>query len=84
MHCFRELLKMEVINLFDGRRIGYVSDIAADFHTGKIDGIIIYGAGRFLKKYNHKKDISVPFNKIVSIGEDLIIVDMEAHDILLN
>ncbi|MBQ8164920.1 MAG: YlmC/YmxH family sporulation protein [Clostridia bacterium] len=79
MHRLNDIIKMEVINLFDGRRVGYVSDVAADFHTGKIDSVIIYGEGKFFRKYNHNADIVIPFNKIVSVGEDLIIVDIDEN-----
>jgi len=82
MHCFNDILKMEVINLFDGRRVGYVSDVAADFHTGKLEGIIIYGPGSLFKKYDHKKDTLIPYNKIVSVGDDLIIVDLDDESVL--
>ena len=77
MHRMNDLMKMEVINLYDGRRVGYVSDVAADFHTGKIDSIIIYGTGKFLRRYNHKADLIIPYNRIISVGEDLVIVDLD-------
>lgn len=31
----------EVINLLDGKRLGYVQDVEADFNTGKITAIIV-------------------------------------------
>lgn len=77
MRRLNDILKMEVINLFDGRRVGFVSDVAADFHTGKIDSIVIYGSARFFSFRNRKKDIVIPFAKVVSVGDDLIIVDMD-------
>ncbi|MBE7065206.1 MAG: YlmC/YmxH family sporulation protein [Ruminococcaceae bacterium] len=77
MRRLNDILRMEVINLFDGRRVGFVSDVAADFHTGKIDSLVIYGAARFFGFRNKKKDIVIPYAKVVSVGEDLIIVDMD-------
>ena len=84
MKRFEDILKMEVINLFDGRRIGFVSDVAADFYTGKIESIIIYGKGGWFGKRNPQKSIVIPFSKIVSVGEDLIIVDFETDSLRLN
>lgn len=84
MNQFNDILKMEVINLFDGRRIGYISDIAADFYTGKIESIIIYGKSGWFGRRNSKNDIVIPFKKIVSIGEDLVIVDYDENQLKLN
>lgn len=84
MNQFNDILKMEVINLFDGRRIGFISDIAADFYTGKIEAIIIYGKCSWFGKHNSKNDIVIPFKKIVSIGKDLIIVDYDENQLKLN
>ena len=84
MKRFNDILKMEVINLFDGRRIGFISDVAADFYTGKIESIIIFGRGGWFGKRNLKKDIVIPFDKVVSVGEDLIIVDYDEDALKLN
>ena len=84
MKRFNDILKMEVINLFDGRRIGFISDVAADFYTGKIESIIIFGRGGWFGKRNFKKDIVIPFAKVVSVGEDLIIVDYDEDTLKLN
>ena len=64
----------EVINLTDGKRLGYVQDVEADFTTGKITAIIVPGNNKFFS-INNKNDFVIPWNNIVKIGDDIILVE---------
>ena len=64
----------EVINLNDGRRLGYVQDVEADFSTGKITAIIVPGNNK-LFAMNNKNDFVIPWEKIIKIGDDIILVE---------
>ena len=66
----------EVINLNDGKRIGYVQDVEADFESGEITAIVVPGTSK-LFSVGGKNDIIIPWNKIKRIGEDIILVDLE-------
>ena len=50
---FRE---KEVVNISDGKRLGFISEVEFDICTGKITEIIVGGAGGFFGK--GKKDAS--------------------------
>ena len=65
---FRE---KEVINVTDGRRLGYVVEIEFDVCDGKITAIIADGGGAFGKG----ECVCIPWEKIQKIGEDIILVD---------
>ena len=65
----------EVINIKDGTRLGYVQDVTADFSTGNIKEIIVPGNNKFFNILSSESDISIPWNYIKVIGEDLILVD---------
>lgn len=65
----------EVINLSDGKRLGYVQDVEANFETGKITAIIVPGNNKFFAMGN-KNDIVIPWEKIRRIGEDIILVEI--------
>ena len=65
----------EVINLIDGRRLGYVQDVEADFSTGEITAIVVPGTSKMLSMGN-KGDITIPWNKIKKIGDDIILVEI--------
>jgi YlmC/YmxH family sporulation protein len=65
----------EVINLVDGRRLGYVQDVEADFSTGEITAIVVPGTSKMFSMGN-KGDITIPWNKIKKIGDDIILVEI--------
>ena len=65
----------EVINIKHGTRLGYVQDVTADFSTGNIKEIIVPGNNKFINILSSESDISIPWNYIKVIGEDLILVD---------
>ncbi len=66
----------EVINIRDGRRMGFVQDVEADFENGNITAIIVQGNNKLFSVGN-KNDVVIPWNKITRIGEDTILVDIE-------
>ena len=65
----------EVINLLDGKRMGYVQDVEADFETGKITAIIVPGTNKIFT-LGSKNDVTIPWDKIVRIGDDIILVEV--------
>lgn len=71
------LWTLDVINVVDGRRLGNIVDIDIDMETGQINELILSGPGRFFW-FGRRDDISIPWNKIVKIGVDVILVDMAA------
>lgn len=65
----------EVINLTDGRRLGYVQDVEANFETGEITAIIVPGTSKMFSIGN-KGDLIIPWSKIRRIGDDIILVEI--------
>ena len=66
----------EVININNGKRLGYVQDVCADLQTGKITSIIVPGNAKFLNIFAGNNDIVIPWEKIKCIGDDLILVEI--------
>ena len=67
----------EVINLTDGKRLGYVQDVCADLGTGVITSIIVPGGNnKLLSLFSANNDIVIPWQNIKCIVEDLIIVEI--------
>lgn len=66
----------EVININNGKRMGYVQDVCADLETGAITSIIVPGESKISNMFTNKNDIMIPWNKIHCIGEDTILVDI--------
>ena len=69
--------RKEVINITDGRRLGFVQDVCADLETGKITSIIVPGGtNKLINFLSSSNDIVIEWNKIKCIGEDLILVEI--------
>lgn len=67
----------EVINIRNGKKLGVVSDVEIDFEQGKITAIILPGPGKFINFFGKDNDVSIPWNCIKKVGNDVILVDME-------
>ena len=66
----------EVVNITDGRRLGYVQDVTADLETGVITSIIVPGNNKILNIFSSANDIVIPWTKIKCIGDDIILVEI--------
>lgn len=66
----------EVINVTDGKRLGFVSDVDINFEKGTIDAIIVPGPSGILNFFSGgMNDYIIPWNHIKTVGEDIILVD---------
>lgn len=65
---FRE---KEVIDIKEGKRLGFVSEIEFDVCDGRITAIIVENSCGFGKG----ETVCIPWEKIEKIGEDIILVD---------
>ncbi len=66
----------EVININDGKRLGYVQDVCADLETGRITSIIVPGSNKVLNLFIQSNEIVIPWKNIRCIGDDLILVEI--------
>ena len=69
------LTEKQVINLCDGKILGYTIDFKIDICCGRLTAIVLPGESGF---FGFKKctDIVIPWEKICKIGKDAIIVDI--------
>ena len=70
---FRE---KEVVNVCDGKKLGCVSEVEFNVCDGKLTAIVVPVEGGFLG-LGTKERIVIPWDKIVRIGEDVILVNAE-------
>lgn len=66
----------EVINITDGRRLGFVQDVTADLESGLITSIIVPGSTKLLNMFSGNNDIIIPWQNIKCIGNDVILVEI--------
>lgn len=66
----------EVININDGKRLGFVQDVTADLDSGVITSIIVPGSTKLLSMFSNNNDIVIPWQSIHCIGDDVILVEI--------
>ena len=76
-----DLRQKEVINIVNASRLGYVYDVEINFETGNIDAIIVPGKPRILGVIGKKDDSVIPWDNIVRVGEDIVLVEMSEYTI---
>jgi len=66
---------MEVIDINTGSKLGYIKDLIIDCVDYKIISIVIpREKSSWLSK---SKDLEIPWNRIVKIGVDVLLVNLE-------
>jgi YlmC/YmxH family sporulation protein len=73
-----EFQSKDVVNVANGKKLGNIGDIDIDLETGKIRSLIILGAGKMLGLFGREEAIVIPWQNIVKIGTDVILVRL--HD----
>lgn len=72
-----ELRMKEVINLTDGKRIGFIDDLEINLEKNRVEAIIVPKEGKFMKLFSRDNDYIIPWKNIVKIGQDVILVDLK-------
>lgn len=67
----------EVINVGDGRRLGFIYDAELDGEKGVIEAFVIPGQGRLLGLFGKENDYIIPWDSIVKIGDDIVLVELD-------
>ena len=76
MERIADLQCKEVVNITDGCRLGYVSDVEMDILTGKVVAIVVPGKCRFFGLFGRADDYVIPWQCIRRFGEDIILVEV--------
>lgn len=71
----QDLRNKEVIDVCDGKRLGFVCDCEIDICTGRLVSLIIPHSGGMFSVFSKNDDYIIPWRQIKKIGDDIIIVD---------
>ena len=75
-----KLKNREVINIRDGRSLGFICDIEVNLELGTIEGIVIPGGKRLFSFLGPKEDDQlIRWDRIRTIGDDVVLVDVESY-----
>ncbi|KAF0195427.1 MAG: ylmC [Bacillota bacterium] len=74
---FSELAGKEIINTFDGSRLGLLgdSDLVINPRTGKILSLVIMKRG-LLGMFRGSTEVTISWQSVKKIGQDMIILDV--------
>ena len=76
MQCrMRDLRCKEVINISDGCRLGFVSDVDIRIPEGQVIAIVVNGPCRFFGLFGRGEEFYIPWDCIQRIGDDIILID---------
>jgi YlmC/YmxH family sporulation protein len=81
---FSELKEKEVINTKTGSNLGRVGDLGFDCCTGKVISVIVPGPPRFCCLFGSDSEYVIPYDCIIKIGPDVILVDICEEKFLSN
>ena len=79
MTRYCELRKKEVVNVYNGKRLGYICDLVLDCCTGKIIAIVVPGPFKFFFFIKGDSDYVIPWKNICKIGDDVILVEVDEN-----
>ncbi len=74
-----DLRTREVVNVQDGRKLGVIKDLDLDVEKGRINALVLPGPNRFINIFTRREDIVVPWERIVKIGRDVILVEVNPY-----
>ena len=76
MNCrIVDLRNKEVINIKNGARLGYVSDVEVDTCDARLVAIVIYGRARLFGLLRIEDECIIDWDDIEVIGEDSVLVN---------
>ena len=77
MITLSELQLKEVVLLQSGRRLGFIADFEIDEASGSITAFIVSTKQLRGNLFNRMTETIVPWNDIVTIGDDIILINDE-------
>ncbi len=72
-----ELQVKDIVSIENGKRLGYITDLEIDVDRGYIVALIIALKGKTLGLFGKEEEMVIPWNHIVTIGDDVILVRMD-------
>ncbi len=82
MARLEDLTQKEVINIKDGARLGFVSDVDINIKTGCVINIIVAGPCKVFGLFGRDSEYIISWGDIKRIGDDIILVDVDVDCVL--
>ena len=75
-----QLRRMEIIDIHEGKRLGFISDITFNDDLTRADSLVIPPDGGLFTLFKKKDEIQIKWYQIKVIGVDIILVDLSARE----
>lgn len=80
LYSVNAIRSMEVVDISTGRKLGFVRDFKFDVSEQKVVSIML--PAPIKSWFSKEDDIEIPWNKVIKIGVDVLLVD--GSDIQIN
>lgn len=80
LYSVNAIRSMEVVDISTGRKLGFVRDFKFDVAEQKVVSIML--PAPIKSWFSKEDDIEIPWNKVIKIGVDVLLVD--GSDIQIN
>ena len=71
-----------MIDVTDGRCIGYICDADVDLEDGRIRGLMVRVSASYWQCGGKKHEVIIPYDRVVRAGGDVVLVRAEMQNIL--
>ncbi|MCT4508526.1 MAG: YlmC/YmxH family sporulation protein [Tepidibacter sp.] len=77
MFKISDMMEKEVVNINNGKKLGFINDIELDMGDGRIKSLIIVNEGSKGYLLSRGEACAVSWNNIIKIGHDMILVKID-------
>ncbi|BCV21147.1 YlmC/YmxH family sporulation protein [Moorella sp. Hama-1] len=76
---FTELMGKEIINLYDGSRLGSFADadLVLDAEEGKVAAIILPPRGGWRALFGSRQELVIPWEAVHKVGSEVVVVNLD-------
>ena len=81
---FCDLRAKQVINVSDGKCLGNIIDLVFDSCTCRVKGLVVPTNKGVFNFFKSNTDIFIPFRRVIKIGKDVILVEINANTVIAS
>ena len=71
-----ELQRKDIVSIRNGKKIGKIIDVEFDTKSGYMVHFVIEKAHFFRNVFSSSEELTIKFNQIKKLGEDVILIDI--------
>ena len=81
---FCNLRTKEVINISNGKSLGFIIDLVFDIKCARILGFVVPNKNSIFNIFSKNNETFIPYQCVCKIGEDVVLVNFEASNTCNN